>query len=302
VLRRRASGRELTGVGWPDRTCSVKTWQIPDYVYMIRSVNSAAGRRSRASSHWRPAVVITGGAGGIGRATTQMLLADGFAVAVVDHDRDAVESLREEVSAQHLLTTVGDVRAAGPVEEAVDRVLGSYGRIAGLCTCAAIKRRAPLAETSLPAWQETIDINLTGTFLAIRSVMPRMTEARFGRIVTISSPSGYGEANAVAYAASKGAILALTRSLALEGLPYHVAVNCVVPGVTRTGMADLTESQLSERGRKNVTGHINTPEDVARTIKFLLSDEAATVSGAILEVGRIQGTMMCADDRLHSGN
>jgi NAD(P)-dependent dehydrogenase (short-subunit alcohol dehydrogenase family) len=241
--------------------------------------------------------VITGGASGIGRATALMLLDDGFAVAVVDHDGEAVESLRDVASAQHLLAIVGDVRVAGPVEQAVEWVIRRYGSVAGLCTCAAIKRRSPLAATSPSVWKETIDINLTGTFLAVRSVMPRMIEAGAGRIVTVSSPSGYGEANAVAYAASKGGILALTRSLALEGIPHHVAVNCVVPGITRTGMADLTEDQLAERGRRNVTGRINTAEDVARAIKFLLSDEAATVSGAILEVGRIQGSMMCTDAR-----
>jgi 3-oxoacyl-[acyl-carrier protein] reductase len=231
-----------------------------------------------------------------------MLLDDGFAVAVVDYDSDAVRALREECPERDLVAMVGDVREAGPVDEAVENLVGRYGHITGLCTCAAIKRHAALSATALSIWQETIDINLTGTFLAIRSVMPRMIEAEYGRIVTISSPSGYAEANAVAYASSKGAILALTRSLALEGIPHHVAVNCVVPGITRTGMADLTADQLTERDRTNVTGRINTAEDVARTIRFLLSDEAATVSGAILEVGRIQGSMKSGDVGQHCDN
>jgi NAD(P)-dependent dehydrogenase (short-subunit alcohol dehydrogenase family) len=233
--------------------------------------------------------IITGGASGVGLATTRRLLADGWAVTVVDADPRALSDLEKTATAELLATVQCDVRDDAAVGHAVDVAVDRFGTITGLCTCAAVKRRGPLHEMSPAVWRETIDINLTGTFLAIRHVLPVMMGNRYGRIVTVSSASGYAETNAAGYAASKGAILALTRSLALEGLPHHIAVNCVVPGVTRTPMNTLDEGELTERGRRNVSGRVNTADDVAMAIRFLLSSEASTTSGAVLDVGRIQG-------------
>jgi NAD(P)-dependent dehydrogenase (short-subunit alcohol dehydrogenase family) len=233
--------------------------------------------------------LVTGGASGVGLATTRLLVKDGWSVTAVDADRDAIEALRRELPDDRLIALAGDVRDEDLVANAVKRSLERFGRIDGLCTCAGIKRRGPLCEMERSTWQEVIDVNLTGTFLAVRHVMPVMAKAGSGRIVTVASPSAYAEKNAAAYAASKGAILALTRSLALEGLADHVAVNCVIPGVTRTPMVVYSEEQLVARGSSNVTGQVNTADDVARAIRYLLSPEAATVSGAILDVGHIEG-------------
>jgi NAD(P)-dependent dehydrogenase (short-subunit alcohol dehydrogenase family) len=234
--------------------------------------------------------VITGGASGVGLAAATQLLADGWAVTVIDANLGALSELEKVAPGERLATVQCDVRDDAAMAQAVEVAVDRFGTITGLCTCAAVKRRGPLQETSLDMWRETIDINLTGTFLAIRHVLPVMMRQRYGRIVTVSSASGYAEANAVGYAASKGAILALTRSLALEGMPHHIAVNCVVPGVTRTPMNMLGEGELAERGRKNVAGRVNTADDVAKAIRFLLSREALTTSGAVLDVGRIQGS------------
>lgn len=234
--------------------------------------------------------VITGGASGVGFATTTRLLADGWAVTVIDADPGALSDLEKTAPAERLATVQCDVRDDAAIGRAVDVAVDRFGTITGLCTCAAVKRRGPLSQTSPDVWREMIDINLTGTFLAIRHVLPVMMGNRYGRIVTVSSASGYAEENAAGYAASKGAILALTRSLALEGLSHHIAVNCVVPGVTRTPMNRLTERELTERGRRNVAGRVNTADDVAKAIRFLLSSEALTTSGAVLDVGRIQGS------------
>lgn len=234
--------------------------------------------------------VITGGASGVGLATTTRLLADGWAVTVIDADSRALSALEEVAAAERLALVHCDVRDDAAMGQAVAVAVNRFGTITGLCTCAAVKRRGPLHETSPEVWRETIDINLTGTFLAIRHVLPVMMGNRYGRIVTVSSASGYAEPNAAGYAASKGAILALTRSLALEGLPHHIAVNCVVPGVTRTPMNRFDESELTERGGRNVAGRVNTADDVAKAIRFLLSREALTTSGAVLDVGRIQGS------------
>lgn len=256
---------------------------------MNASIGRAAGSGAGSTSSRRRVTLITGGASGVGLATTRQLLAEGSSVAVVDRDPRALQALQSVCGTDQLITLCCDVRDEVAVMDAVKQTIDRFGPITGLCTCAAIKRRGPLREITLDAWRETIEVNLTGTFLPIHHVLPSMVENQYGRIVTVSSPSGYAEPNAAAYAASKGAILALTRSLALEGIPDHVAVNCVVPGLTRTAMADLDDDELTERGRNNVAGRVNIPEDVAKAICFLLSDDAPTTSGAILEVGRVQG-------------
>jgi NAD(P)-dependent dehydrogenase (short-subunit alcohol dehydrogenase family) len=234
----------------------------------------------------QPVAVVTGGASGIGLAVVRGLAHDGYAVYVLDSspppsDFDAVA-----------LWAADDVRSPEGINGVLDRALHEHGRVDALCACAGIKTYGAAPETSLEDWKRVFDVNVTGTFLAVKAVLPTMIAARGGAIVTVGSTSAYGERGAAAYAASKGAVLALTRAVALDCRPHGVRANCVVPALTQTGMTQgVSEQQLRQRGLDNVAGRVNEPEDVAKVIAFLLSPAASTMSGAVLDVGRVQGEM-----------
>lgn len=243
-----------------------------------------------------PVAIVTGGAGGIGRAAVAMLARGGYFVYAVDCTSQLVE--RAPVAADGVAFVNSDVRLAPDMDAVAARAIDERGRIDVLCCCAGIKTYGDALELTLDDWGRTIDVNLNGTFHAVRAVLPAMRTSQSGVIITIGSPSGYAERGALAYAASKGALLAFTRSLAIDCLGDHVRVNAVVPGVTRTGMTGrLDADQLEVRGRRNVTGRINEPADIAEVIAFLVSPSAATVSGAIIEVGKVQGEMANVPDR-----
>lgn len=232
-----------------------------------------------------PVALVTGASNGIGRAVAAHLVGSGFDVYGLDLAPAADPALEANFVS-------GDVRSSTVMDRVAERMLATRGRIDVLCCCAGIKTYGGPLATSEADWRHTIDVNLTGTFLAVAAALPTMQAQRRGSIITIGSPSGYAEKGALAYAASKGAILSFTRSLALDCLADHVQVNAIVPGVTRSGMTEgLSAGQLLERGTANVTGRVNEPSDVAQVVGFLVSPQAATISGAIIEVGKIQGAM-----------
>jgi meso-butanediol dehydrogenase/(S,S)-butanediol dehydrogenase/diacetyl reductase len=180
----------------------------------------------------------------------------------------------------------GDVAQPGELDAAIDAAAGAYGSIDVLCTCAAIKR----PDDEAGSFERMLAVNAGGTMNACNSALRHMRRAKRGSIVTIGSNSADGDAAAVGYAASKGAVIALTRSLALRMIPAHVRVNCVVPGLTESGMTtEIAAEVLAARGQRNVSGAPNRAADVADVIAFLASDRARTMSGAIVHVGTHAG-------------
>ena len=133
-------------------------------------------------------------------------------------------------------------------------------------------------------------VNVGGVMYACNAAVRHMRAAGHGSIVTFGSGSGDGDAASIGYAASKGAVLSLTRSLALRLIPDHIRVNCVVPGLTETGMTtEIPANLMAARGERNVSGAPNRPEDVAEVVAFLASDRARTMSGSIVHVGAHAG-------------
>jgi NAD(P)-dependent dehydrogenase (short-subunit alcohol dehydrogenase family) len=229
-------------------------------------------------------VIVTGAAQGIGRAVALHVASPGVHLAVWDVKRDGVEEtakLCQEKGAVARAWTV-DVGDADAIEAAVSAFERAWGKPDGLVNNAGIFPRARALEMKLAEWEEVLRVNLTGTFLAARAVAARMKDLGRGAIVnTASGRALAGAANGAHYAASKGGIIALTKSLALDWAAYGIRVNCVIPGLTDTAQprVEMGDNELYAAGARIPMGRIGRPEDIAAVVAFLLSDDAGYMTG-----------------------
>ncbi len=238
--------------------------------------------------------VITGGATGMGRAIALAFARRGVNVAF-----NYIELPERDVSAQAVLTEAAlrgcgvevysahcDVRSRRALERFVRDARDKLGDIHYLVNNAGIHRDAALWRMPEDAWDDVVNTNLTGSFNAIRAVAPYFREQRYGKIVSIASHQaytpGFGLAN---YAASKAAVVGLTKAAAVELGAYNVNVNAVAPGFVRTELIDtLPPEVLSDAEHESVLGRIAEPEDVAHVVLFLCSDEARHITGQVIFV------------------
>ena len=229
-------------------------------------------------------VIVTGAAQGIGRAVALHLASPGVHLAVWDVKRDGVEAtakLCHEKGAAARAWTV-DVGDADAIEAAVAAFERAWGKPDGLVNNAGIFPRARALDMKLAEWEEVLRVNLTGTFLTARTVAARMKDLGRGAIVnTASGRALAGAANGAHYAASKGGIIALTKSLALDWAGYGIRVNCVIPGLTDTAQprVEMGDNELYAAGARIPMGRIGRPQDIAAVVAFLLSDDAGYMTG-----------------------
>lgn len=229
-------------------------------------------------------VIVTGAAQGIGRAVALHLASPGVHLAVWDVKRDGVEEtakLCHEKGAAARAWTV-DVGDADAIEAAVVAFERAWGKPDGLVNNAGIFPRARSLDMKLAEWEEVLRVNLTGTFVTARAVAARMKDLGRGAIVnTASGRALAGAANGAHYAASKGGIIALTKSLALDWAAYGIRVNCVIPGLTDTAQprVEMGDNELYAAGARIPMGRIGRPEDIAAVVAFLLSDDAGYMTG-----------------------
>lgn len=243
-----------------------------------------------------PVTLVTGGTYGIGRAVTLTLAARGHRVCACGLDTRQVGSAAEQgiagtraaLAAQGLEADFAEVDVADgeQVERWVADLRARHGRITGLVNNAAIHPRGDVTQTDEATWDRVLAVNLKGMFLTSRAVVPVMRDAGGGAIVNVGSGSGWGKPDLAAYCASKGGVYALTMAMAWDHLPDHIRVNLVIPGGTRTGMTELGDFPAFERlASRTATGRVTEPQDLANAIAFLLGDEAAQISGTVLDVG-----------------
>lgn len=235
-------------------------------------------------------VLVTGGSRGIGRACCLMLARAGASVAVNYRvESPSADLLVEEIESQggEAFALAADVSKRADAEMLVDETVARFGNIDVLVNNAGIWKSSPIDEMSDGEWDEMIGVNLTGTFNCIRAAVPPMKEARSGRIINISSTAGQrGEAFSSHYAATKGAVISLTKSIAVELAPHGILVNCVAPGWTVT---DMTRDDLLGSRRESILQTIPlaraaTAEEVAGAVVFLASELATFVTGEVLNV------------------
>jgi 3-oxoacyl-[acyl-carrier protein] reductase len=239
-------------------------------------------------------VVVTGGATGLGRATALEFAQRGVAVAInyVDlPDRDvAAQALLTETAIRGLGVPVYcarcDVRNHAEVEKFMTTVRERLGGVHYLVNNAGVAHDGALWRLSPEAWQEVLDTNVTGAFNCIQAVAGSMRAQRYGKIVNVASHQafrpGFGIAN---YAASKAALIGLTRSAAVDLGPSNVNVNAVAPGFVKTDLlAKLPREVLERAEHESVLGRVAEPEDVARVIVFLCSEEARHITGQVIVV------------------
>jgi NAD(P)-dependent dehydrogenase (short-subunit alcohol dehydrogenase family) len=238
--------------------------------------------------------VITGAGSGIGRAAAELFAAEGARIAAVDRDGASLERLAGAARAagrtvQSFEADVADEAAAGRV---VAETLAAWGRLDVLVTCAAISVGGTAVATPAEAWDRVFAVNARGTYLWIRAVLPPMIARRSGSIITVASQMAVaGGRGNVSYTASKGAVIALTRSVALDHAADGVRANVLVPGAIQTPFLERAFARqpdpaaARERSRsRHPMARFGTPEEVAKAALYLASDDSAFTTGTLLVV------------------
>jgi 3-oxoacyl-[acyl-carrier protein] reductase len=235
--------------------------------------------------------LVTGGSRGIGAAVATMLASAGATVALTytKHKRAASEvAHRIAQLGSECLIVRADVARSADVRRAVQTVIEHFGKIDILVNNAGVWKRAAIGSMKEQQWDETIDINLKGTFLFCNAVVPLMKKNRCGKIINVASTAGQrGEPFYSHYAASKGGMIAFTKAIAAELAPSGIIVNCVSPGWVDTDMT----SHVVRKGREARTinqgiprGRVASPEEIAGPVLFLASDLANHMVGAVVNV------------------
>jgi len=235
--------------------------------------------------------IVTGGSRGIGKATAILLAKAGCDVAInyVKSEKQAQNVVQEiEEIGRKCLYVKADISDYREVKRMVREVIKDFGKIDILINNAGIWTYGEIGNMDEETWNETLDINLKGMFFMCNEVIPQMKRRKRGWIVNVSSTAGLrGEAYHSHYAASKGGVIAFTKSLAVELAPYNILVNCIAPGWVDTDMCAevFKNKEFKEKVRQSIPlRRIPSPEDIAGPILFLVSDLAKHITGAVINV------------------
>ena len=230
--------------------------------------------------------IVTGAAQGIGKAIASRLANAGARVAIADLNLDMARETARQIRADALALLL-DVANAESVQNAVDACLNAWGRIDILINNAGIiGRGVPVKDLTERDWDQVLDINLKGTFLCSRAVLPPMLAQKKGAIVSVASIAGKeGNPSMPHYAVSKAGVICFTKSLAKEHIHDNIRVNCVSPALIETPLlANVKAEQRDYLTSKIPLGRLGQPEEVAAVVHFLASDDASFVTGQCYDI------------------
>ncbi|MGY1741861.1 MULTISPECIES: 3-oxoacyl-ACP reductase FabG [unclassified Blastococcus] len=240
----------------------------------------------------RRVAIVTGAARGIGAATAQRLAADGFAVAVVDLEEAAGKSTVEAIEAAGgtALAVGADVSDAEQVQAAVDRIAAELGPPVVLVNNAGVTRDNLLFKMTETDWDLVMNVHLRGAFLMTRAAQKHMIDAKWGRIVNLSSTSALGNRGQANYSAAKAGMQGFTKTLAIELGKFGVTANAIAPGFIQTEMTKATAERLGVgfedfiqyNASQIPVARVGQPEDIAHLVSYFASEGAGFVSGQVV--------------------
>jgi 2-hydroxycyclohexanecarboxyl-CoA dehydrogenase len=228
----------------------------------------------------------------MGRSICQHLARSGNAVAILDSNGELAEEVSEELQSKgaRALACRTDVSDRAEVDHAMQLVRNELGPVGILVTSAGVAKFEPFAQITLESWNRVLAINLTGTFHCVQAALPDMVDAKWGRVVLISSSSAQRGAPRMAhYASSKGGVIALAKTLALEFAPLGITVNNIAPSSIDTPMVNEWQAagavgSTDAMARHIPVGRVGTGDDIAAACAFLCSEEASYITGQTLSV------------------
>ncbi|MCP1144330.1 3-oxoacyl-ACP reductase FabG [Lysinibacillus endophyticus] len=232
--------------------------------------------------------IITGGANGIGKAAAEVFLNEGTKVVIADYDAESGKQVESQFLEQGFDVTFLQVNVAdlASVKTMVQQVLSKYSKIDILINNAGITRDAMLVKMTEEDFNRVLDVNLKGVFNCTQAVVPYMIEKGYGKIINTSSVSGvYGNVGQTNYAATKAAVVGMTKTWAKEFGRKGINVNAVAPGFTRTNMVEkMPEKVLNHMESIVSLQRLGEPKDIANAYLFLASDESSYITGHVLHV------------------
>lgn len=248
-------------------------------------------RYTRASNLSARVAVITGASRGLGRSIALRLGSTGYNIAALYRSNsDLAEQVVQQIRSMgsDALSIGLDVSDSLAVGGAIDQIVERWQRIDVLVCNAGIFSRSTIVDTTDAEFTRTFAVNVAGVFNCIRAVLPVMMRLRSGRIITISSHNakrGTGPSSKATYAATKNAVESYTKGAAVEGAPYGITVNCVSPGWIEVGPPPAERTDLQRKLLESIPlGRPGLPDEVAAAVAFLVSDEAAYITGETLDV------------------